>query len=185
MNVDKTDFEGLLIITPQIFKDKRGYFFETYHLKRYTKSGVVSRFVQDNESMSMVGTIRGMHLQTGNFAQGKLVRVVRGKIFDVAVDLRLNSPTFGKYFSIELDDIEYKQLFIPPGFAHGFAALEDNTILNYKCTEYYNPESEITLLWDDPTVGIKWPIDNPVISDKDRQGKTLNEIKEILLRGEI
>jgi len=185
MIVEKTDFEGLLIVIPDIFEDDRGYFFESYNRQRYTDKGISANFVQDNESMSKSGVIRGLHLQKKDSAQGKLIRIVRGKIFDVAVDLRLNSPTFGKYFSIILDDKEKKQVYIPPGFAHGFASLEDNTILHYKCTNYYNPETELTLLWNDPDIAINWPFQNPIVSDKDRRGMTFKDIKNLILRGEI
>ena len=185
MIVQKSDFDGLFLITPDIFKDERGYFFESYNFKRYADAGLKITFVQDNESVSVMNVVRGLHFQVGESAQGKLVSVVKGRIFDVAVDLRINSSTFGKYFFMIIDGVEKKQIYIPPGFAHGFASLEDHTVLHYKCTSYYEPKTEFTLLWNDPTIGIKWPLSTPIISEKDRKGKTFDEIKTMLLRGEI
>lgn len=185
MIIRKTDFKGLLIIVPDVFDDERGYFFESYNSKRYSDKGIRVKFVQDNESMSKSGVVRGLHLQKRETAQGKLVSVVQGEIFDVAVDLRPDSPTFGKYFSVILSYKAKKQVYIPPGFAHGFVSLENRTILHYKCTEYYNPERELTLLWDDPDIAINWPVKNPIVSDKDRKGISFKEIKNLILRGEI
>ncbi|MBO5688176.1 MAG: dTDP-4-dehydrorhamnose 3,5-epimerase [Alistipes sp.] len=168
MELVKTSIDGLLIIRPDVFKDERGYFFESYNKERFAKAGLNMDFVQDNESKSDKGVLRGLHFQKPPYAQGKLVRVIKGSVMDVAVDLRKDSPTYGKWESVVLTEENKLQLWIPEGFAHGFVALEDNTIFNYKCTNVYNKESEGSILWNDPDININWNIDNPTLSEKDK-----------------
>jgi dTDP-4-dehydrorhamnose 3,5-epimerase len=167
MKITKTSIEGLLIIQPKVFGDDRGYFFESFRLDKLKEYGFDLEFVQDNESKSAKGVLRGLHFQNPPFAQGKLVRVVQGKVLDVAVDIRKNSPTYGKWRSIILSEQEKNVFWIPPGFAHGFLSLEDDTIFQYKCTNYYNKESEGSVLWNDPDLNINWGIKNPSLSEKD------------------
>ena len=168
MELVKTTIDGLLIIKPDDFKDERGYFFESYNKERFAKAGLNMDFVQDNESKSDKGVLRGLHFQKPPHAQGKLVRVIKGAVMDVAVDLRKESPTYGKWESVVLTEENKLQFWIPEGFAHGFVALEDNTIFNYKCTNVYNKESEGSILWNDPDININWNIDNPILSEKDK-----------------
>lgn len=168
MELIKTSIDGLLIIKPDVFKDDRGYFYESYNKERFAKAGLMIDFVQDNESKSSKGVLRGLHFQKPPFAQGKLVRVIKGSVMDVAVDLRKDSPTYGKWESVVLTEENKLQFWIPEGFAHGFVALEDNTIFNYKCTNVYNKESEGSILWNDPDININWNIDNPILSEKDK-----------------
>jgi dTDP-4-dehydrorhamnose 3,5-epimerase len=169
MKIVRSHIEGLLIIEPKVFTDDRGYFFESFNsLKFQEATGVSIDFVQDNESMSDKNVLRGLHFQIPPHAQDKLVRVVRGSVMDVAVDLRKDSPTFGEYEKVLLSAENKKQFFVPKGFAHGFVVLEDHTIFSYKCSEFYNRECERSLRWNDPTIGIDWEIENPTLSDKDR-----------------
>ena len=161
------NIEGVLLFTPKVFNDDRGYFMESFQLERYREKGLSSDFVQDNESQSAKYVLRGLHFQKTPFAQAKLIRVISGAVFDVAVDIRKNSPTYGNYVSAILSSENKQQLFIPEGFAHGFLSLDDNTIVNYKCTAYYNKESEGTLLWNDMKLNIEWPFENVKISEKD------------------
>ena len=168
MEIIKTSIEGLLIIKPDVFRDERGYFFESYNKERFAKEGLTMNFVQDNESKSSKGVLRGLHFQKPPFAQGKLVRVVKGAVMDVAVDLRKDSPTYGKWESVILSEENKLQFWIPEGFAHGFVTLENDTIFNYKCTNIYNKESEGSLLWNDPDINIDWKIDDPILSEKDK-----------------
>ena len=168
MEIIKTSIEGLLIIKPDVFKDERGYFFESYNKERFAKEGLTMDFVQDNESKSSKGVLRGPHFQKPPYAQGKLVRVVKGSVMDVAVDLRKDSPTYGKWESVVLSEDNKLQFWIPEGFAHGFVTLEDETVFNYKCTNIYNKESEGSLLWNDPDINIDWNIENPILSEKDK-----------------
>ena len=177
MNLTKTDIEGLIIIEPQIFKDSRGAFFESWNAKKFKQLGINEDFVQDNQSVSSKGVLRGLHFQNPPYAQAKLVRVIEGSVLDVAVDLRKNSPTYGKHFSVILSEQNNKSLFIPKGFAHGFLSLEDNTVFNYKCSDYYNKESEGSLLWNDEDLKIDWQIDNPLVSKKDLQGDFFKNFK--------
>lgn len=171
MKIETTPIEGLLIIHPQIFSDQRGYFIESYNQKVFEKVVKGISFVQDNESSSSINTLRGLHFQAPPFEQGKLVRVVKGKVLDVVVDIRKSSSTYGKYVSVLLDDKQKTQLWIPPGFAHGFLALEQDTIFSYKCTNYYNKASEGCILWNDPDLNIHWGTDDPLVSEKDAQGQ--------------
>ena len=168
MEIIKTSIEGLLIIKPDVFKDDRGYFFETYNQERFAKAGLTMDFVQDNESKSSKGVLRGLHFQKPPYAQGKLVRVTKGAVMDIAVDLRKDSPTYGKWESVVLTEENKLQFWIPEGFAHGFVTLEDDTIFAYKCTNVYNKESEGSLLWNDPDINIEWNIENPILSEKDK-----------------
>ncbi len=178
MKVIKTFIDGLLIIEPDIYEDERGYFFESFNEKKYAEIGIRDKFVQDNQSQSKKDTIRGLHYQVGDFAQGKLVRVVSGKVIDYAVDIRFGSPTFGKYFTVELSGENQKQFWIPAGFAHGFEALEDNTTLQYKCTSYYSPEDERSILYNDPDIGIIWNSNKPIVSEKDKNSRLLKDIEK-------
>jgi dTDP-4-dehydrorhamnose 3,5-epimerase len=168
MEIIKTRIEGLLIIKPDVFADERGYFFESFSHEKFFKAGIELNFVQDNESMSKKGVLRGLHFQCPPFDQGKLVRVIQGSVLDVAVDIRKNSPTYGKWESVLLSGNNKLMYWIPAGFAHGFATLEDDTVFFYKCTNVYNKASEGSLLWNDPDLKIDWGIDDPVISEKDR-----------------
>lgn len=174
MKVEQTDLPGVLLLRPQVFEDGRGYFAETYHRARYAEAGIDVEFVQDNESRSCYATLRGLHYQI-QFAQGKLVRVVRGEVFDVAVDLRRDSTHFGRWTGTHLSAENHVQLYIPPGFAHGFCVLSPSADVSYKCTDYYHPEHECTLAWDDPQVNIRWPIRDVILSPKDRAGRPLSE----------
>lgn len=169
MKITKTGIEGLIVIEPSVFGDDRGYFFESFNQKYWEEIlGKDRHFVQDNESLSQKGVLRGLHFQKPPFAQGKLVRVVKGSVLDVAVDLRRDSATYGQHFKIVLSQENKNQLYIPEGFAHGFLALEDDTVFSYKCTNFYNKESELGLMWNDPSLGIDWNYDNPLLSEKDK-----------------
>lgn len=169
MNISTTKIEGLLIIEPRIFPDDRGYFYESYSEKKYREAGIEATFVQDNQSFSQKGALRGLHGQAEPFAQGKLVRVLQGRVLDVAVDIRKNSPTFGQYVTIELSGENHKQFWVPAGFLHGFVTLEDDTIFTYKVNNYYDKASEIGVLWNDSTLNIDWHTDlsNVLLSPKD------------------
>lgn len=170
MTIHSTPIEGLLIIEPDVFSDERGFFMESFNINRFEKhTGIQPDFVQDNESGSVKHTLRGLHFQVPPHVQGKLVRVSHGAALDVAVDLRRGSPTFGQHHSVMLSASNKLQYWIPPGFAHGFLTLADNTLFTYKCTGYYEKTSEWALRWDDPELGIDWGIDNPLLSSKDRE----------------
>ncbi|MFA6184349.1 MAG: dTDP-4-dehydrorhamnose 3,5-epimerase [Parcubacteria group bacterium] len=181
MNIIKTKIEGVLVIEPKIFGDERGFFVETYNTQRYKEAGIEFDFVQDNLSSSAKGVLRGLHFQKEPFAQGKLVQVIQGKVLDVAVDIRKDSPTFGEYFSIELSGENKKQFWISPGLAHGFLSLEDGTIFSYKCTNFYNPTLEVGIMWDDKDLNIDWQlskngIEIPIISEKDKKNILFSEL---------
>lgn len=171
----ETTIPDVILLEPKIFGDERGFFKETYQFDRYREFGIKLPFVQDNFSRSTKGVLRGLHYQK-NFPQGKLVQVVSGEVFDVAVDIRKDSATFGKWFGAVLSGENHRQMYVPPGFAHGFCVLSDSADFSYKCTEYYHPEDEHTILWNDPTLAIDWPIHEVLVSDKDRQGKKFNLI---------
>jgi len=176
MQVIETAVSGAVIIEPRVFGDHRGFFLETFQAKRYQNmAGIELEFVQDNHSRSGKGVLRGLHFQK-NHPQGKLVRVVRGAVFDVAVDIRPESPTFGKWAGVELTEDNHRQFWVPPGLAHGFLVLSDVADFEYKCTDYYDPTDEGCLLWNDPDIGIEWPVSEPVLSDKDKLGKTFREL---------
>lgn len=175
MEVLPTPLAGLLVITPKVFGDARGCFLETFHVHRYRDAGIVAEFVQDNLSRSCRGTLRGLHYQRRH-PQGKLVSVTAGAVFDVAVDLRKSSPTFSQWHGVELSEQNHRQMYIPPGFAHGFCVLSEVADFAYKCTDYYRPEDERTLLWNDLAVGVAWPeIEPRILSEKDRRGVPLAE----------
>jgi dTDP-4-dehydrorhamnose 3,5-epimerase len=174
MQVERTKIPGLLVITPRLFQDDRGHFVEAYHDLKYREAGIPETFVQDNLSRSKKGTLRGLHFQNPQ-PQGKLLWVVRGEIFDAVVDLRRSSPTFGQSWWIELGDSNPKQIYVPPGLAHGFCVTSEQADVLYKCTDRYHPEGEKSLLWNDPALGIPWPITEPLLSPKDRDGKPLSE----------
>lgn len=167
MEIVKTKIPDLYIIKPNVFEDNRGYFFESYNKEAFLRNGIDQNFVQDNESKSAKGVLRGLHFQKPPFAQGKLVRVMHGAVLDVAVDLRKGSPTYGQWASVELTHDNKWMYWIPPGFAHGFVTLEDDTVFFYKCTNVYNKESEGSILWNDPDLNIDWKISNPTLSGKD------------------
>ncbi len=171
MEIIKTKIPGLLVVEPTVFNDDRGYFFESYQSARYVDAGIDAGFIQDNESKSVRGVVRGLHYQLGEFAQAKLVRVVQGSVFDVAVDLRKGSPTFGEWFGIELNDKNKKQLFVPRGFAHGFSVLSETAIFSYKCDNLYKKEAERSINPFDTKLNIDWHLENSqqIISEKDRQ----------------
>ena len=168
MKITTTPIDGLLVIEPQIFIDSRGYFFESYNQDKMKAAGIVLPFVQDNQSLSQMGAVRGLHFQAAPFEQGKLVRVVAGAVRDVVVDIRKNSPTYGQHFSIDLSAENQLMFWIPPGFAHGFETLENNTVFLYKCTNMYDKNSEGGLLWNDPAIGIKWQTSDAIVSEKDQ-----------------
>ena len=170
MGETTTGIEGLRVFEPRVFEDERGFFLEVHHAERYADLGVT--FVQDNLSRSKEGVVRGLHFQRRH-PQGKLVHVVRGAVWDVAVDLRPGSPTFGEHFGLELSDVNHRQLWVPSGFAHGFAVLSDWADVLYKCTDVYHPNDEGGLLWNDPALGIDWPVAAPTLSERDRQHPTL------------
>lgn len=178
MRIIPTGIEGVLVIEPKIFGDKRGYFLESFSSKRYAEAGITGPFVQDNLSFSARGVLRGLHFQNPN-AQGKLVSVPMGEVFDVAVDIRKGSPTFGKWFGIHLNAENGRQLWVPAGLAHGFVVLSETALFSYKCTEYYAQQSEHSIVWNDPDIGIKWPITDGIqLSQKDLAGKRLRDLDE-------
>jgi dTDP-4-dehydrorhamnose 3,5-epimerase len=175
MKVTTCDLQGLLIIEPDVFGDNRGYFMESWNRQRYRDAGIDFDFVQDNFSLSRRGTLRGLHFQNP-FAQGKLVSVLQGEVFDVGVDIRRSSPTFGRWFGMTLSAENKRQFFLPPGFAHGFLVLSEMALFHYKCTDYYSPKDEQGFRWDDPDVGIKWPVENPILSKRDAAAPRLSAV---------
>lgn len=174
MNISKTILPGVLIIEPDVFGDSRGFFLETYQQQRYTEAGIKDLFIQDNHSHSARGVLRGLHLQI-NKPQGKLVWVDNGSVFDVAVDINPESDTFGQHVALELSDENHTQMYIPPGYAHGFLVLSETADFYYKCTEYYYPDDQGGIIWNDPDLNIDWPIKNPELSARDQQLPTLQE----------
>ena len=170
-----TRLPEVLIVEPDVYRDQRGWFLETYHVQKYQEGGIPLPFVQDNCSSSVRGTLRGLHLQMIR-PQGKLIRVIRGEIFDVAVDTRRRSPTFASWVGVTLSGEDFRQVYIPPGFAHGFCVLSDVAEVEYKCTDLYAPGGEATIRWDDPSIGIHWPIECPILSSKDESGKSLDDL---------
>lgn len=183
MNIIKTGIEGVVIIEPQVFPDPRGYFFESYNRKAFEEAVGHVDFVQDNESRSSYGVVRGLHFQKGEHAQAKLVRVVSGSVLDVAVDIRKGSPTFGKHVAVELSGENHLQFFLPRGMAHGFSVLSKEAVFQYKCDNFYCPASEGAIAWDDPEIGIDWriPKEDVILSEKDSHHPLLSEIYDILL----
>ena len=179
MEVLSTRLPGLILLQPKAFPDERGYFLETYSRERYAKVGIDVDFIQDNHSRSVRGAIRGLHFQMPP-GQAKLLRCSRGAVYDVAVDLRRSSPTFGEWEAVELDDVSHRQLFIPVGFAHGLMALSEAADLSYKVTSYYDPVAEVGIAWDDPDLAIPWPLPDPVVSVRDRENPRVAEIMDRL-----
>jgi len=173
-----SELREVIVIEPDVLQDRRGFFLETYHVEKYRAGGIADAFVQDNHSRSAGGTIRGLHLQLQH-PQGKLIRVIEGEIFDVAVDVRRGSPAFGKWVGVTLSASNFKQCFIPKGFAHGFAVVSDVAQVEYKCTDVYDPSSEIGIAWDDPAIGIVWPVSSPILSDRDRRHPRLADIAQL------
>ena len=178
MNVIQTEIQGVVIIEPRIFGDSRGYFFESFSEKNFKEQVADVDFVQDNESKSCYGVVRGLHFQKPPYGQAKLVRVVKGRVLDVAVDLRKGSPTYGKYVAVELSEDNHRQFFVPRGFAHGFAVLSEEAIFQYKCDNYYAPQAEGALAWDDPDVAIDWgvPAESVILSEKDSKHPRLKDL---------
>jgi dTDP-4-dehydrorhamnose 3,5-epimerase len=176
MRLLKTDLPEVLLVEPDVFRDGRGYFLETFHERKYREAGILHSFVQDNQSRSIRGTLRGLHAQIQK-PQGKLVRALQGEIFDVAVDIRPGSPTFGKWTAAKLSADDFRQMFIPPGFAHGFCVLSETAEVAYKCTDFYDRSDEVGLRWNDPAVGIAWPIRDPLLSEKDAALPTLAALR--------
>jgi dTDP-4-dehydrorhamnose 3,5-epimerase len=176
MNIIPTSLEGVVIVEPDVFTDNRGFFMETYHRKRYREAGISHEFVQDNLSFSVKGTLRGLHFQMTR-PQAKLVQVISGEIFDVAVDVRPDSPAMGQWVGVHLSSQSRRQLFIPEGFAHGFCVLSETALFMYKCSDFYAKNDEGGILWSDPAIGIQWPVENPIVSDKDACLPRLSEFK--------
>ena len=175
MKVNKAPLDGVFIIEPKVFKDARGIFYEVYSAKKYEEHGISAHFVQDNHSVSEKGVLRGLHYQI-NPGQAKLVRVTRGEVFDVVLDIRKESSTYGKWWSLHLSETNKLQLYVPEGFAHGFCVLSESVEFLYKCSNYYSPEDERGIMWNDPDLAIEWPIENPIISEKDNVYPRFNEI---------
>ena len=182
MKATETPLEGVVIIEPDVYRDERGYFMETWNRERYAAVGLDVSFVQDNVSRSKNGVLRGMHFQVAPRGQGKLVSVLEGEIYDVAVDLRADSPTFARWFGTHLSGENRRQLYIPEGFAHGFVVTGETALVLYKCTEIYSPEHERSLAWDDPEIGIEWPVAEPLLSPKDRAAPRLSELAMVRQR---
>ena len=179
MKFEATSLPGVVLVEPDVFRDNRGFFLETYHARKYADGGVPGPFVQDNHSHSVRGTLRGLHAQLER-PQGKLVRAVAGEMYDVAVDIRRGSPTFGRWYGVRLSGDNFRQLYVPPGFAHGFCVLSETVHVEYKCTDFYDRADEITICWNDPAIGVAWPVEQPTISDKDRKAPRLAEMGDRL-----
>ena len=178
MKVIESRLNGVLVFEPNVFNDSRGFFFESYRAEFLIKHGIDFPFLQDNISKSCKNTVRGLHYQVGDFAQGKLCQVILGKVLDVAVDIRFGSPTFGKHFSALLSDENHHQLWIPPGFAHGFSVLSETAIFHYKCTNYYSKKDERAILFNDKFLNINWMVENPIVSEKDLKSQRFDEIEK-------
>jgi dTDP-4-dehydrorhamnose 3,5-epimerase len=185
MEVKETGLQGLLLICPKVYQDERGYFFESFNDAVYKKAGLNFDFIQDNISKSKRNTIRGLHFQTGEMAQGKLCQVISGKVLDVAVDIRLDSPTFGKHYRVELSEENHWQIWMSPGFAHGFAVLSDEAIFSYKCTKLYSREYESAILYNDHDLNIDWKVTSPVLSEKDLKAASFREYLENAKKSDI
>jgi dTDP-4-dehydrorhamnose 3,5-epimerase len=181
VKVEPTALPGVLVIEPRVHRDERGFFLETYQKERFREAGIDATFVQDNHSASKSGTLRGLHLQTGEL-QGKLVRCVAGSVFDVAVDVRRGSPTYGRWVGVELSADNFRQVWIPPGFAHGFAVTSERAEVEYKCTALYRADAELTVRWDDPALAIRWPVASPTLSAKDASAPLLADVADRLPR---
>ncbi len=178
MNVRTCDIPGLLIIEPKVFGDARGFFVETWNRRRYQEAGLDADFVQDNLSCSSRGTLRGLHFQNPK-PQGKLLQVLQGEVFDVAVDIRRSSPSFGRWHGLVLSAENKRQFYVPPGFAHGFVVLSETALFHYKCTEFYSPKDEFAIRWDDPDIGIEWPLKEPLLSQRDAKAVRLSEAPKL------
>ncbi len=179
MKFTETELPGVILVEPDVHRDPRGFLLETYQAERYARGGIDASFVQDNHSRSTRGTLRGLHLQTAR-PQGKLCRVIRGEVYDVAVDVRRGSPSFARHAAAVLSAENFRQLWVPPGFAHAFLVLSDEAEFEYKCTELYDPESEISVAWNDPEIGISWPLSEPLLSERDRAAPTLRQLGDRL-----
>jgi len=184
MNLIKTDLPEVVIIEPKLFGDQRGFFLETYQFRRYAEHGITRPFVQDNLSRSAFGILRGLHLQNP-FTQGKLVTAFRGKVLDVAVAVRVGSPNFGRHVAVELSEENRRQLWVPRGFAHGFVVLSETADFFYKCDDFYSPQEEISIRWDDPLIGIKWGVEKPSLSAKDADAPLLADVENLPMYGQI
>lgn len=180
MGFETTEIPGVVLVKPDVQRDPRGFFVETYHEPRYRDNGIPEHFVQDNHSRSGGGTLRGLHAQAPN-PQGKLVRCIEGAVWDVSVDVRLGSPTFGRHVGAELTAESFHQLYVPPGFLHGFVVLSEVAQVEYKCTAVYDPDADFGVRWNDPELAIPWPVDEPVLSDKDRDAPLLSEVRDRLI----
>jgi dTDP-4-dehydrorhamnose 3,5-epimerase len=174
LRFEPTELPGVIAVEPDVFRDARGFFLETYHASKYEAGGIPHRFVQDNHSRSALGTLRGLHAQRAR-PQGKLIRVIEGEIYDVAVDIRRGSPTFGRWVGMNLSAASFRQLFIPPNFAHGFCVLSDSAQVEYKCTDFYVPDDELALRWSDPELAIDWPVREPILSARDASAPTIRQ----------
>lgn len=174
-----TELPGVIVVEPDVYSDPRGFFLESFHERKYREGGIDAVFVQDNHSRSVQNTLRGLHAQIAK-PQGKLVRVIEGEVFDVAVDIRLGSPHFAKFVATRLSAENFRQLYIPPGFAHGFFVTSPAAQFEYKCTDFYEPGGEVTVAWNDPDIGIPWPVRNPLLSEKDGKGRRLRDLREQL-----
>ena len=174
-----TELAGVMVIELEVYRDARGFFLETYHAQKYQAGGIDGPFVQDNHSRSMAGTLRGLHLQRRR-PQGKLIRAIEGEIYDVAVDVRRGSPTFGRWVGVTLSADNFKQCYVPPGFAHGFAVVSPIAQVEYKCTDLYDPASEIGIAWNDPALAILWPVERPLLSERDRRHPPLADVMDLL-----
>ena len=175
MKFISVEIEGLIVIEPNLFEDDRGYFYESYNKNEFDKNGLTELFVQDNQSLSQKNVLRGLHFQNPPFSQAKLIRVMQGSVLDIAVDLRKKSKTYGHHYTTKLSASNKRSFYIPEGFAHGFLTLEDDTIFSYKCSNFYNKDSEGTILWNDKDLNINWGIDNPILSKKDEQAQSFNQ----------
>ena len=182
MKSSETGLPGVLILEPEVFGDERGFFMETWHQQRYSALGLPASFVQDNLSLSRQGVLRGLHAQNPN-PQSKLVQVLQGQVFDVAVDIRRGSPTFGRWTGTILSGENRRQFYVPADFAHGFCVLSETALFAYKCSDFYHPEAEFSIRWDDPAIGIDWPLEKPILSDKDKSARLLKDIPEARLPG--
>ncbi|MEO8666041.1 MAG: dTDP-4-dehydrorhamnose 3,5-epimerase [Ignavibacteria bacterium] len=185
MKVTETELQGVYVVEPDFFPDARGFFFESYNKKKYEDAGLNFNFIQDNISKSQKGTIRGLHYQSGENAQGKLCQAVTGNVLDVAVDIRFGSPTFGKHFAVELSGENHKQIWIPPGFAHGFSVLSDEAIFSYKCTAFYSKSDERAILYNDEDLMIDWKVEKPNVSEKDLTAKKFRDIDKDFIFSEV
>jgi len=181
MNFLTTALPGVILVEPDVHRDGRGFFLESYHQEKYERGGIVGNFVQHNHSSSVRGTLRGLHAQLRR-PQGKLVRAVHGEMFDVAVDIRVGSPTFGRWVGVRLSRENFRQIYVPPGFAHGFCVLSDTVDVEYKCSDLYDPGGEISVAWDDPQIGVEWPVAAPILSDKDARAPRLADLMDRLPR---